>query len=193
MILGRLRASVPAHFRRTESGRSEPDRHRAWPPSPARGDTVSSWNVARAAGATPNDHRSAVTSHPSCDPRACRCSRDGRWLLRLSSPSSTRSAATTGWVPSAIHSTAGWSVVSRSWQWHSQWSCRGGWRTREWAQTRVASARARVLADAVRDPAQALRGPQRAAGGTRAPTRRALDPPAPAAFRKTESDRSHTR
>jgi hypothetical protein len=33
--------------------------------------------------------------------------------------SSTRSAATTGWVSSEINRTAGWSVTGRPWQWHS--------------------------------------------------------------------------
>jgi hypothetical protein len=89
MILGRLRASVPADFRKTEIrsiGYERTDRDRTCPHRPRAVTPRPSWNVARAVGVTPSDHRSAVTSHPSCDPRACRCSRDWRCLLRLSSP-----------------------------------------------------------------------------------------------------------
>jgi hypothetical protein len=82
-------------------------------------------------------HSMAQVTRPASVPRR----RDDRWHLqpRPASANAQRSAA--GWVSSEMHSTAGWSIAGRSWQWHRRSSRYGGMRTSEWAQTRGASAR----------------------------------------------------
>jgi len=134
------------------------------PPSPA----VASHRIASHRIAS---HRVASRGHANAQRRGAERQPRGRCFARSSatdlrrgvSRSSTRSAAARAGSPSEIDCTAGWWVVGESWRWHRRTVSIRRSTDERGTQTRAASARAGVLAEA-RDERSATR-----AGSARGP------------------------
>ena len=140
MAAARVFADLDCYFRGSEGPHNDPR-----PAARKRADEISG---AESADTTSQPgRRSAELDHRDHVPS---------WNTLATSP--TRSAAPRAGSRREIDCTAGWWIVGRSWRWHRHTvSIRGPTDERR-TQTRGASARVRVLADAVRGPHRSQRG-----------------------------------